>query len=97
MKRSDDEPLALPPQPIDQLVAPLQRFLHVEAAGGIVLLACTIVALAIANSPLGDAYHHFWLTPVGIDFGGLALRKTLEHWINDGLMTLFFFVVGLEV
>jgi NhaA family Na+:H+ antiporter len=62
-----------------------------------VLLACTVVALVIANSSLGDAYHRWWHTQVGVEFGTIQLRKSLEHWINDGLMTLFFFVVGLEV
>jgi len=97
MERSEDLPLTLGTEPIDRLIAPFERFLHVEAAGGIVLLICTVVALVIANSPLGDAYHQWWHTPVGVEFGALQLRKSVEHWINDGLMTLFFFVVGLEV
>ena len=97
MEPSQADPLALPPDPIDRLVAPLERFLHVEAAGGIVLLACTIAALVIANSPLGDAYHDWWHVEVGVQIGSFELRNSLEHWVNDGLMTLFFFVVGLEV
>ena len=97
MERSEHPPLAPATEPIDRLIAPLQRFLHVEAAGGIVLLACTVVALVIANSSLGDAYQQWWHTQMGVDFGIVQLRKSLEHWINDGLMTLFFFVVGLEV
>jgi NhaA family Na+:H+ antiporter len=97
MKRLEQAPLSLPPEPVDRLIAPLWRFLHVEAAGGIVLLACTIIALVLANSPLGDAYAQWWHTPVGVEVGAFHLRKTLEHWVNDGLMTLFFFVVGLEV
>jgi NhaA family Na+:H+ antiporter len=86
-----------PQTPIDRLIEPIERFMHVEAAGGIVLLVCTVVALAIANSPFADAYHHFWETEIGITVGGLRLSHSLEHWINDGLMALFFFVVGLEV
>jgi NhaA family Na+:H+ antiporter len=97
MEQREPSPLALPTEPVDRLIAPFERFLHVEAAGGIVLLACTVVALTIANSPLGEAYHQWWHTPVAVEFGAFQLRKTLEHWINDGLMTLFFFVVGLEV
>ena len=93
----DPHDAPLPVEPIDRLVGPLERFMHVEAAGGIVLLVCTGVALALANSPLGDAYHHFWETEIGFHAGRLALRHSLEHWINDGLMALFFFVVGLEV
>ena len=86
-----------PDQPIDRLVAPLTRFLHVEAAGGLVLLACTVVALVLANSPLGDGYLAFWSTRVGFTVGGFELIHSLKHWINDGLMAVFFFVIGLEV
>ena len=87
----------LPEEPIDRVLGPLERFMHVEASGGIVLLACTLLALALANSPLADTYHHLWETPVGVHVGALRLELPLEHWINDGLMALFFFVVGLEV
>jgi NhaA family Na+:H+ antiporter len=73
------------------------RFAHSDLTGGIVLLACTAAALALANSPLGAAYHDLWQTKVGVDVGPLHLRLTLEHWINDALMMLFFFLVGLEV
>src|SRR5262245_60839017 len=97
MKGSHHSPLDVPSQPIDRLVAPFERFLHLEAAGGVVLLVCTAVALVIANSPFGDDYHGWWQTPVGLDIGTFQLRKSLETWVNDGLMTLFFFVVGLEV
>jgi len=90
-------PPPLPREPIDRLIAPIERFLHVEAAGGVVLLVCTVVALVIANSPVGPAYHDWWHTEVGLRIGGFELHNSLEHWINDGLMTLFFFVVGLEV
>ena len=75
----------------------LAHVLHSELAGGIVLLACTAAALAIANSPLGSAYQALWQTEIGADVAGLHLRLSLEHWINDGLMVVFFFLVGLEV
>lgn len=88
---------ALPAAPIDRLVAPFTRFLHVQAAGGIVLLLATITALGLANSPWSDAFLKFWKTPIGFEFGGFAMHHYLQHWINDGLMVLFFFVVGLEV
>lgn len=88
---------AFPEEPIDRLVAPLTRFLHVEAAGGIVLLACAAAALVLANSPLGDGYLAFWDTMVGFTVGGFELIHSLKHWINDGLMAVFFFVIGLEV
>jgi NhaA family Na+:H+ antiporter len=97
VKSSERLAPSLPTEPIDRLMAPFERFLHVEAAGGIVLLACTVIALVVANSSLGDAYHQWWHTPVGVEFGAFQLRKSLDHWVNDGLMTLFFFVVGLEV
>jgi NhaA family Na+:H+ antiporter len=73
------------------------RFLHVEAASGIVLLAATVVALVLANSSLGPAFLAFWKTPIAFSVGGLALDHSLKHWIHDGLMAIFFFVIGLEV
>jgi Na+:H+ antiporter, NhaA family len=83
--------------PVSRLVAPLARFFHIEASGGLVLLACTAVALLLANSPLAAKFESFWDTPVGLTLGGFSLEMSLLHWINDGLMTLFFFVVGLEI
>jgi NhaA family Na+:H+ antiporter len=97
MAQDDESELRLPEEPIDRVLGPLERFLHIEAAGGIVLVACTGVALTVANSPLGEAYHHLWETPIGFQIGGLGTSHSIEHWINDGLMALFFFVVGLEV
>src|SRR5262249_13109018 len=67
------------------------------SSGGIVLLACTVAALILANSPWSAAFAAFWQTKVGFSVGGLDLHKDLFHWIDDGLMTLFFFVVGLEI
>lgn len=60
-------------------------------------MACAAVAMALANSPLADAVAHFWHTPVVVGVGGWVLDKPLEWWVNDGLMTIFFFVVGLEI
>jgi len=87
----------LPREPIDLLIDPLKRFLHVEAASGVVLLAATAAALLLANSPLRDAYEAFWETKLGWRLGDGGLILSLQHWINDGLMTVFFFVIGLEV
>jgi len=70
--------------------------MHVEAAGGIVLLGCTVIALGFANSRFGDAYLHLWWTGVAVEVH-LRVGHSLHHWMNDGLMALFFFVVGLEV
>ncbi len=86
-----------PEEPIDRLLAPFQRFLRVETAAGIVLLLATSAALILANSPLSAGFLAFWDTPVGLSIGGLRLEHSLQHWINEGLMALFFFVVGLEV
>jgi NhaA family Na+:H+ antiporter len=87
----------LPSEPIDRVVGPLARFLHVEAASGIVLLACTVVALILANSQLSDRFLGFWQTRVGVVVGSFEMVHSLKHWINDGLMAIFFFVIGLEV
>jgi len=86
-----------PRVPIDRIAEPFERFLHVESASGLVLLAATLVALALANSPFSDAFVEFWKMPVGVQFGDLQLQNKLVHWINDGLMAIFFFVIGLEV
>jgi len=57
----------------------------------------TVAALLWANSPFREGYAHFWHTPLAISFGGRALSLSLEHWVNDGLMVLFFFLVGMEI
>jgi NhaA family Na+:H+ antiporter len=87
----------LPEGPLDPLLRAVNRFLHVESASGVVLLLATVVALVLSNSAAGTAMHQFWLTYMGIHVGAFELRMSLEHWINDGLMTIFFFVIGLEV
>ena len=74
-----------------------EQFAHSEASGGLVLLACTAIALAWANSPWSESYFHLWEVPVTIGAPGFGLTETLHHWINDGLMAVFFFVVGLEI
>ena len=72
-------------------------FLHHEAAGGFVLVIAALIALLASNSPLERLYDGFLDTPVGVRVGPLALDKPLLHWINDGLMAIFFFLVGLEI
>lgn len=76
---------------------PLERFLRVEAASGIVLLVAAAVALAFANSPWAESYFYFWHTPLGIRTGTFTFERTLEWLVNDGLMVIFFFVVGMEI
>lgn len=82
---------------VDIVLRPLERFLRVEAAGGIVLLTATVTALLMANSPWSSAFEALWNTPVTLGVGSLQSTETVRFWINDGLMTLFFLVVGLEV
>lgn len=93
-----DSSLAQPVAHVQRWLAPLTRFLRVEASSGIVLLACTAMALALANSPRAEWFSSLWKTPVSLSMGGFTLSGDLGHLvINDGLMTIFFFVVGLEV
>lgn len=78
-------------------LAPIERFLAVQAASGVLLLAAAIVALVWANSPWRRSYEALWRMPLGLRLGGWAFERDLQFWINDGLMTVFFFVVGLEI
>lgn len=87
----------LPREPIDSLVDPLKRFLHIEAASGVVLLVATVVALVLANLPTAEGFLGIWKTKLTIGLGGFQMHYSLQHWINDGLMAIFFFVIGLEV
>jgi len=86
-----------PTEPIHAVTTPLARFLHIQTASGIVLLLATAAALGLANSPLAERYRAFWDTPIILTIGGFQLSHTLQEWINDGLMVIFFFVIGLEV
>ncbi len=75
----------------------LRQFLETEAAGGIVLLVAAVVALLWANSPWSASYESLWHTDLSVGLGRFVLSEDLRHWVNDGLMALFFFVVGLEI
>src|SRR5690606_1981078 len=84
--------------PIDKINKPLQKFIQNEKAGGIVLGISVIIALFLANSPWHHEYHHFFEQKFGFQFNGTTyLEYSFHHWINDGLMAIFFFVVGLEL
>ena len=87
----------LPKGLIDRLARPFARFLRVEAAGGAVLLVVTLGTLALANSPWGPSFSRLWDTRVSVQVGSFALTHTLRSVINDGLMTLFFFLLALEL
>lgn len=83
--------------PIDRLTEPFKEFLHKQSAAGIVLFIAAMVALVLANSPWHEQYHHLWEHTVAIRFDRWELARSLHHWINDGLMAMFFFLVGLEL
>ncbi len=85
------------PSPGRRLPRPVREFLHTESAGGVVLLVGALVALVWANSPWQHAYTTLWETEVSLEVGHLVVAETLRDWVNDGLMALFFFVVGLEI
>lgn len=78
-------------------LAPVDRFLAIEASSGILLLAVACIALSWANSPWRSSYVALWHVPVGVRVGSFSFVRDLHFWINDGVMTLFFFVVGLEI
>jgi Na+:H+ antiporter, NhaA family len=73
------------------------EFFDSERSSGIVLILCTLVSIVIANSPLGKGFIDFWHIKLGFEAGGIALNQSLEHWINDGLMAIFFLLIGLEI
>jgi NhaA family Na+:H+ antiporter len=84
--------------PIDKFVYPVQTFIRQEKSSGIVLGICVVIALFLANSPWSEEYFHFFEHKFGFRFDGQSyLEFTIHHWINDGLMAIFFFVVGLEL
>ncbi len=81
----------------EQIFGALERFMHVEAVSGIVLLVTAAAALIWANSPFADSYYHFWHAPLTFGYGERVLQVPLHYVINDGLMTIFFLVVGMEI
>jgi NhaA family Na+:H+ antiporter len=87
----------VPDPPIRRVLRPFREFARVEASGGLVLLGATAVALVWANSPWAPSYAALWHTPLTVGAGDVGLSMDLHRWINDGLMALFFFVIGLEI
>src|SRR5215213_2824857 len=90
----DRRPLVPPPL---RLPTALREYLRNEAAGGVVLMVAAAVALGWANSPWRAAYDALWETRLAFELGRFGIEADLRHWVNDGLMTLFFLVVGLEI
>jgi Na+:H+ antiporter, NhaA family len=82
---------------VAQFAAPLRAYLRTETGGAALLLLATVVALVWANSPFGDSYSDLWSTEIAIQVGSWEHGEDVRHWVNDGLMVLFFFVVGLEL
>lgn len=83
--------------PIEKLLNPFHRFIHQEFTGGIVLFTSVVISIVWANSAWSDSYHHLWETDFAVSFAGKTLDYPLHIWINDGLMAVFFFVIGLEL
>ena len=83
--------------PARSLPTVVARFLRTEASGGIALVAAAVVALVWANSPWQHSYETLWHSRVVVNFGIFRFEEDLRHFVNDGLMALFFFVVGLEI
>ena len=81
----------------DKILTPFEEFIHRQTSSGLLLMAMAVLALILANGPMSSAYEHVLHTLVNINIGDWTLEMSLHHWINDGLMALFFFVVGLEL
>jgi len=81
----------------DKILTPFEEFIHRQTTSGLLLMATAIIALFMANSSFSSMYEHLIHTPVGLNIGTWSIEKSLQHWVNDGLMALFFFVVGLEL
>ncbi len=81
----------------ERIATPFEHFLHAQTTTGLVLMVMTVLALILANTPLAESYAHFFHTKIDFNVGSWTLSHTLHHWINDGLMAIFFFVIGLEI
>lgn len=97
LQKQDKDIAARRDLPIRRLLSPMRRFLEIESASGVVLLCCAALAVALANSPWAKPFSDLWHTSIGITIGSFEFHRPLEFWVNDGLMTVFFFVVGLEI
>jgi NhaA family Na+:H+ antiporter len=95
-RQADAGLVRLPSEPVDRLTRPIAQFPGIEDAAGAVLLLFTLAALLLSNSPWAHPFLSAWETPVGLHIGQLEFARSLRDWINDGLMTLFFFLVPLS-
>ena len=84
-------------QAADKILSPLEEFIQSQTASALALILMTIISLILANSPWREVYHHFFEQELAISLGSWRLSMSLHHWINDGLMAFFFFLVGLEI
>ena len=82
---------------LDGFTRPFRAFARHSWAGGVLLAVCAVIAIALANSPFSEAWSHLWHLPLTVGFAGKVVSHGLGHWINDGLMVLFFLLVGLEL
>ncbi|APC91724.1 MULTISPECIES: Na+/H+ antiporter NhaA [Francisella] len=87
----------LPKEFINKLTNPVSRFLHIEAIGGLILLLSMIIALILSNSPWADDFRKIWEVKIGFHISSYGFSKSIKEWLNDGLMTLFFFIISLEL
>ena len=81
----------------DKVLTPFEEFIHRQTTGGLLLMATAVIALLLANGPLAYLYQQLQHLEIGLHVGSWSLEHSLHHWVNDGLMALFFFVVGLEL
>ncbi|CAA0126008.1 Na(+)/H(+) antiporter NhaA [Halioglobus japonicus] len=81
----------------ERLLTPLEEFIHRQTTSGVLLMICAVIALVIANSPLHDQYAHLLHIEIGITLGGKVFAMSIHHWINEALMAMFFFIMGLEL
>ena len=81
----------------DKIATPFEHFLHQQTTTGLILMVMTVIALILANSPLAHSYHHLFETHLAIQLADFKIDHSIHHWINDGLMAFFFFLVGLEI
>ncbi len=81
----------------DKVMTPFEEFIHRQTTSGLLLMGTAVIALLLANSNLADVYYHFIHLPVNLNIGTWNIDMSLHHWVNDGMMALFFFVVGMEL